>query len=342
MKRKTDLYILPAAVTMLVLILDSKTASEGMSEGISLCLRVVIPALFPTMLTSVLLLRYLPGIKLPKFLSQLLGLQPGEETLFLTGILAGYPVGAAMAAEAFRAGSITRERACRTLSFCNNAGPAFIFGMGSVLFTSPLSPLTAWLIQIASAILVAATAKRSKDTDKYIHPQAVSGDMLGTCIKKMALICGWVTIFKVILTFAEKWILWCLPDPLMAVASGTLELTNGICALSKVDAEWLRFLIFNILLAFGGLCVHMQTAAVCESLPTKPHLFGKLRQTAFAALLAVICCRLQYGSETDASVLLIVAALSVLLIIFQKTMEIYGQVIYNRQKRRRGTEYAVS
>ena len=36
-----------AALGMLVLILDSKTALAGAREGIDLCIRTVIPSLFP-------------------------------------------------------------------------------------------------------------------------------------------------------------------------------------------------------------------------------------------------------------------------------------------------------
>ena len=48
MRKKTEIVRLSVcALGMIVLILDSKTALSGCREGVTLCLNVVIPSLFP-------------------------------------------------------------------------------------------------------------------------------------------------------------------------------------------------------------------------------------------------------------------------------------------------------
>ena len=65
MKQNNQIYGIGAAVGMLLLILDSKTAVTGAWDGIELCLRTVIPSLFPFFIISAALTSSLAGMKLP-------------------------------------------------------------------------------------------------------------------------------------------------------------------------------------------------------------------------------------------------------------------------------------
>ena len=59
--------IIPALcsiVTMVILILDSKTSLAGVAEGIDLCLKVVIPSLFPFLILSTVLTESTSGMSL--------------------------------------------------------------------------------------------------------------------------------------------------------------------------------------------------------------------------------------------------------------------------------------
>ena len=279
------------SMAMLSLILDSKTALSGASEGVMLCLKVVIPSLFPMMVAATLLAGALPAQKL-----RLPFLQDHEAPLMITGLLGGYPVGAATVADAYKQRRLSKKSASRLLSFCNNAGPAFIFGMGMSLFDSPLPGLVSWVIQILSALAVAAVTPRTEDeADSFCTTQ--TREVIGGCVRKMGLVCGWVVIFRVILAFLQRWVLWSLPAAVVTMLTGILELTNGVCALTTIGDERLRFLMFNAMLCFGGVCVHMQTVSVCEQLPTKTYLTGKLKQTGFALAMSAIAAILLYGGN---------------------------------------------
>ena len=118
-----------SAAGMLILILDSKTALSGASGGIDLCIRTLIPSLFPFFVLSVLLTGALSGQagKYLRSIGTICKVPEGAESLIAVSILGGYPAGAQNVSVLFRRGQINASQAARLLAFCNNAGPAFIF-----------------------------------------------------------------------------------------------------------------------------------------------------------------------------------------------------------------------
>ena len=67
---------------MLALILDGRTAIDGARQGIELCLRTVIPSLFPFFVLSILLTSSLLGSSLAVLrpLGRLFGMPDGAES----------------------------------------------------------------------------------------------------------------------------------------------------------------------------------------------------------------------------------------------------------------------
>ena len=98
---------------MLALILDGRTAIDGARQGIELCLRTVIPSLFPFFVLSILLTSSLLGSPLAVLrpLGRLFGMPDGAESLLIPAFLGGYPVGAQNVAAAFRSGQLTKPEA---------------------------------------------------------------------------------------------------------------------------------------------------------------------------------------------------------------------------------------
>lgn len=293
MKHTKTVSGIGAAMGMLVLILDSKTAISGAQEGIVLCLRTVIPSLFPFFIFSIALTGSFSGIHIPvlRLLGKMCKLPQGSEAILLTGFLGGYPVGAQAVYGAYRYGQLSKSQANRMLAFCNQAGPSFIFGMIASQFPTMLYPGLLWGIHLLSAILVSVVLPAGDLT-----PVKLPGDKpmsLSHVMKKalyvMASVCGWVVLFRVILSFLYRWVLWAIPVPMQVLVTGLLELTNGCCSLSSIENVGLRFILCAGMLTFGGLCVTMQTLSVTEGLGNRNYITGKLMQTVFCVLLAVGC-----------------------------------------------------
>lgn len=291
---------------MFLLILDAKTALNGAREGILLCLKTVVPSLFPFFIFSVLLTGSLVGMSLPflRPLGTLCGIPQGAETLLLVGLLGGYPVGAQCIAQSWQSGQLDKADAHRMLGFCNNAGPAFLFGMAGSLFNNWKIPWVLWGIHIVSALLVgillpgrSGSIVRIRSEPALTVPQAMERSL-----KIMAGVCGWVILFRVILSILDRWCLWLLPVNGQVLITGLLELSNGCCALAALPCQGDRFLIFSLFLALGGLCVGMQTKSVTGILGTGDYFPGKALQAIFSLLLASIVKPLLFSWESQSSV----------------------------------------
>lgn len=281
-----------ASIGMLLLILDSRTALSGAAEGIRLCIQTVIPSLFPFFVLSILLTGSLTGRNVTFLypLGRLTGIPHGSESILLTGLLGGYPVGGQAVASAYASGAITGTEAKRMMAFCNNAGPSFIFGMAASLFPHPIIGWALWGIHIAGAILVAimmpGKSHRSITLTRTKDPSFASA--VTSAVRIMASVCGWVVLFRVILTFLGQWFFWLFPKPMQVILTGALELANGCYTLSMIENPGLRFVICSAMLAFGGICVGMQTASVAEIVDRSLYFPGKLLQTFISISLAIL------------------------------------------------------
>lgn len=292
MKRKQLWTGICVCFGMLALILDGKTAIEGARQGIDLCLRTVIPSLFPFFVLSILLTSSLLGSRLPVLrpLGRLFGMPEGAESLLIPAFLGGYPVGAQSAAAAFHSGQLSKAEAERLLSFCSNAGPAFLFGMVSLMFPRRWMAWVLWSIHILGALFAALLIPgRDASPVKLAKANPHSpASALNAALRVMASVCGWVVLFRVLLAFLKRWIFWILPAAAQVAVTGLLELSNGCCELLAIADVSARFCICSGILAFGGLCVTMQTVSVTQGLSLKQYFPGKLLQTLFSLTLAVL------------------------------------------------------
>lgn len=288
-KRKAYVGI-GAAMGMIVLILDSRTALEGARTGLDLCIRTVIPSLFSFFLLSILLTGSLLGSSLPwlRPIGRLCRMPKGAESILISAFLGGYPVGAQAVAAAYHSGQLSKTDAERLLSFCSNAGPAFLFGMVGSMFPEKWTAWLLWGIHIASAVLTAILFPGGSQTPVKMDSQNTVNlsAALTSAIRVMGTVCGWVVLFRVVIAFLERWVLWLLPMEVRVGVTGLLELSNGCCDLWKIPNMNIRFLICSGILSFGGLCVTMQTMSVTGGLSMKPYFIGKLMQTVFSLLLS--------------------------------------------------------
>lgn len=281
-----------AAICMLVLILDSHTAMAGAKSGIDMCLQSVIPALFPFFILSILLTTGLTGRRLPMLrpLVRFTGIPGGSESILLTGLLGGYPVGAQAIRTARASGTLSDAEAARMVVFCNNAGPAFIFGITAWIFPIRYLPWLLWFIQILSALLTGylLPGKSRRYISMPLSDPPSLPQALFAALRTMASVCGWVVVFRILLVFLERWLFWLFPRSLQVLLIGILELTNGCVSLSQVEHIGLRFLLCAGMLSFGGLCVWLQTLSVADTIGLRKYLPGKLLQSTIAVVLALL------------------------------------------------------
>jgi len=304
MSKYSRLRIGIAGITMLFLIYNTKVAVAGVYDGILLALRSVIPSLFPFIFLSHILNNALLGQNIPLIrpVCRLCGIPRGCEGLFLIGLIGGYPVGAQNIYSAYKAGIIDRNTAHRLLGFCNNAGPAFLFGMVGPLFQNPVIPWMLWLLHIGSAVFVGAVLPGKTDISSNSQPVSTVTvtAALTHSVRSIGLICGWVILFRMILTVFISCFPAALPGAWQVLLGGILELSNGCCALSEIASEGTQFVLAAFFLAWGGCCVAMQTRSAVKELGTGMYFPGKVLQALVSVLIAIIIQALLFTTENQA------------------------------------------
>lgn len=282
MKRK-QYYLYMLAVLWLALILDSRTAQIGASEGIQLCMQAAIPSLFPFFFISNFTIGALQSsisgfAKLDSFL-------PISYEVLIPSILGGYPMGSSTIAQLYRDNQLSKSESEKLLSL-NLPGPAFLFGLVSKSFTKIRTVWLLWIIILVSWMLTSFPQKAAA-IHLHVQEKHISiNESISFALQAMGKVCSWIIIFRIMLEYLKKWLFPNIPLILQVIITGVLEITNGCLGLNAIDNESLRFILCAGLLSFGGICVTMQTAAVTTPLSLKPYLKSKILQSLWAILIS--------------------------------------------------------
>ncbi len=276
---------------------DAGEVRRAAAEALALCGRSVIPALFPFLVLSILLISlgfgelvspYLAGLMTPLFRL------PGcASSALLLGLAGGYPIGAQTAARLYREGALTRGEAERLLTFCNNSNPVFLISvLGAGAFGSVRTGVWLWLIHILSALLAGLAFRRGGEdgSPQYVTRQSASqGPSFSTALVEavrgglsgMLSVCAFVIFFYV------------LASPLASLGGRLGPLLVGVTELFSMTpllpADGFGFVLASGCAGWGGLSVLCQTAAVLEGsgLRLRTCLLGKILQGLLAAALAL-------------------------------------------------------
>lgn len=347
MNRKWITSVL-SAVGLLALILDSRTGFSAAQEGITLCIQTLIPSMFPFFILSMILTSAMAGQPIPLLrpLSKLCRIPEGAESLLAIGFLGGYPVGAQNVLSSYHQGVISKEDVLRMAVFCNNAGPAFLFGYLGTLFDAPVYLWLLWLIHIVSALLVGwILPGGSNESISTVDSELLSmPHALNQAIRVMAQVCGWVILFRVFMGFLDRWLFWAFPDSVRILLTGFLELSNGCVFLSQLPSQGLRFIFASTLLGFGGICVNLQTRSISGSIHLSMYLPGKAFQGCISFLMTAFLQRFLPNSDPVSLkplVLIFVGFSAIILLLIlrkqEKPVAISQNLLYNQascEKRR--------
>ncbi len=274
-----------------LLLLNPKAAAAAAEEGLRLCVRTVIPSLFPFftavgLLTQLGAAETLQGLFAP-LMGPLFHLRGACALPLLAGLLGGYPTGARTAAALYREGTLQREEAERLLGFCNNCGPSFLLGyVGAGTLGSSALGGRLLLVHVVSALLTGMLVCRIRPvrcapalpSRLPAVPQTFARSVTGAVSRALSAtlsICAYVVSFRTAAALL----------PLPPLCLGAVELISGLAALPSGRAGFVLAAAFT---AWGGLSVHCQSAAVAEELSMRWHWRGKAIQTVIAAALAAL------------------------------------------------------
>ena len=298
-KFRAALPALALAAAFAALLRFPQEVSASVTEGLRLSVSVLIPSLFPFFicvnLTSALGLTGVLARVFAPVMRRMFHVSGAGCTAVLCGAAGGYPSGAQCVAALYREGQLSRAEAEYLLLFCNNAGPAFLFGaVGTVLGIGMTGCLLLWGIHLLSALVIGLVNRPKEAPNAALPPVQranASGAVVeavrsaGQAILQITMFVAAFSVLARLLTMAAAHI---LPDGVCTVLTGMLELSGGIAALANlpITLRW-KLALASFFLGFGGLCVWMQTQAVLApaGLSGCGMLLAKLAQGLLAALM---------------------------------------------------------
>lgn len=275
---------------------DAVRVRQAAAEALALCAGSVIPALFPFLIVSRLLVAmgFSQWVS-PLFSSLMTSLfrLPGlSSSALLLGLVGGYPIGAQTAAELYRKNLLTRGETVRLLTFCNNSNPVFLISvLGVGVFGSVRAGVWLWLIHVAAALLTGLLCRGTGGTARDqgparslpCQPSSLSAAFVSAVRDSaagMLSVCAFVVFFYVLAAPLKE-----LGPRLGPILVGAVELFS---LTPLLPPDHLGFVLAAGCAGWGGLSVLCQTAAVVEDLPLTPCVLGKLLHGLLSALLAAL------------------------------------------------------
>lgn len=293
--------IILSCLFLLLLLAFPEISLAGSRYGAALWLTQLLPTLLPFFIGIRLFNLSLPGVS-------------SKRIFLLTGLLCGYPAGAALVADQYDRGLLDRKKACFYLGFVNNPSPMFVlvFCGTAILGLSSRESFLCLGIMILSALLGSSVSqlffRESKNSPsptsaKHTAP-AVSGtqgtpptfseqldQIILDSFTLMLKIGGYVILFSILGQCTH----YLLPDSsktaviFRILCSGSLEITSGISYLQGAALPLITKKILTVsILAFGGLSAAAQTNSILarSGLPIRPYLISKGLSSVFAFLLS--------------------------------------------------------
>lgn len=309
-RAQDGLQILALACATAGLLLWPAEGAQAIKQGLVLCGNVLIPSLFPFFVLSSMVVelgfsRYLgrifQGIMVPVF-----RVNGTCASALALGFVGGYPVGARTAINLYQNGQCTKTEANRLLAFCNNSGPAFIFGVvGANVFQSGRIGALLYFAHILGCLFVGFLFRFYKPSEAppkkapplpHLQATSFSNAFVSSVLSGLTStlnICAFVLCFTVIIRLLTlSGLLAYLGDFLSLILSplgfspafaqaflvGVIELASGVSTLSGDTALTTQLSMAAFMLGWAGISVHCQVLAFVgdSGLSLTTYFVGKL------------------------------------------------------------------
>lgn len=227
----------------------------------------------------------------------------------ITGMICGYPAGAAMSVELYLDGKLSSEDVVRLSAFVNNTGPLFIIGaVGAGMLGSAKLGAMLWGIHIVSALLsgfvlclVRSFLHTAPEGFNYRGPRSLRvtacdkkkfGQLLSesmttsmyTMIPVAAAIIFFAAFNAVLASIGayaalSDFLADFVPTKITeSILKGLVEITGGISSAAASDENIKIILpVISLLAGFGGISVHFQVVGIYakENIPCSNFILGK-------------------------------------------------------------------
>lgn len=289
------------------LLFNSEILIKSIHSSIDLFLYKLIPALFPYLLITELLINsgriYNISYGLSGILSKIFRIPPHTTSTVLVGFLLGYPNAAKCILKMYNEHQIDEKVAVKLMSFTSNANPSYIIAtLGIGIFKSAEIGLILAISHYLSAIIIGMLLTpsytnniiqqrntNSNSFNKISSPfELLSISILGS-LKTLAFIFSYTIIFSLIPTVILS--KFNLADIIKAMTIGIFEISNGINNIAILDLSLnSKILLTSFILSFSSIMIIVQIYSYLfkAKVPFKKLLKYKLLQGVISCLLTYV------------------------------------------------------
>lgn len=284
---------------LVILFFLSTRLSDELSgyvrQGMSLAAGVIIPSVFPFMILSDLIactVDFSGMQRAGRIFERVFSVNAVALGATVIGVLAGFPIGARMATELYRSGSLSRRDAEVVVAVASTPSLAFtVSGVGAAMLGSTSQGVMLYLAVILSAVIVGAVVRG--DASQSIVPSCTVRrfsllDSLDSASHSSFGIIGAVTAFSVVSGLVRDFI---GSEIATAFILPFLELGGAASFIASADiGDGLRVTLIGFALGFSGLSVHLQVRGVLADtdIGYKRFLLMKLTAGALTAIIATV------------------------------------------------------
>ncbi len=280
-----------------ILLIFPVECRNGGTNGVFLCLQVLIPSLFPFMVISSFVIKSGLVNVYPKWtdkITRALFALPGHCIwVIILAMIGGYPIGASGIKALYEQEYISKSDAKRMSLFCVASGPGFLVTyIGAVMTRSLKLGYILLISQAISVMLLGILSKfisRSKYSKPYknISPQKTANNQalvvsVFAAIKSCAQMCALVVLFS---TLCEVFLSLTADNTTVQWIVAFVEITNG----TKILCNGYPAVLISAVCGFGGLCVHFQIFSLLQNIGIPKRQFY-----LFRVLQSIICASITY------------------------------------------------
>lgn len=274
-----------AAVFMLLLFLKRpEDTAAWVLRGLDICVRRLIPSVFPFMVVSSLLVSSGAGERIGRIfrapLRRLFGVGEQGGVALIMGWICGFPIGARTASELCQDGKISRSELERIIVASGVPSPAFLINtVGAVMLGEARRGILLYAVCVLSSAAVGFAMSRGKRAEKKYSPPtafdekktgrgATSGFIRAVTdsAEGMLRVCGFVVFFSAFVGALEGLVGSILGEGWFAdLIFGFFEITVGLTRVSSSSLSPRATLVAAAAVAaWSGLSVHLQVISLSQ------------------------------------------------------------------------------
>lgn len=279
----------------------SDDISEFVTKGLMLSVKIIIPSIFPFLIITDIIIRYIQFEKvdvLCRLFQRIFRINGAALSVFVCGILSGFPMGAKLSLSLYENGKISKKECERLMGFSSNASPGYIIcAIGGGMLGNLKVGMLLYFITVLSAVITGALLgikeTYTQNTDFVLGQNYSFSETIKSAALVCLNICAFITFFSLVCGMVEKYVgyglIALLLLPFLEIGAATSYISD-----LYIYYPLLSFALISFTVSFSGFCVYAQIQSLItdKNISMGKYTIAKLLQGAVAMLLAAVSYQL--------------------------------------------------